>query len=86
MLWCMRTTLTLDDDVAVRLERLRRTRNLRFRQVVNEALREGLNLLEAPPAPGAPVRTVELELGRCLIGTVDDVGDALALAEGNGFR
>jgi len=38
----MRTTLTLDDDVTVQLERLRRARDASLKDLVNEALRRGL--------------------------------------------
>ena len=38
----MRTTLTLDPDVADRLRRLARERGLPFKQVVNAVLRRGL--------------------------------------------
>ena len=37
----MRMTLTLDDDVSVQLERLRRTRAGSLKNLVNEALRRG---------------------------------------------
>jgi hypothetical protein len=39
----MRVTLMLDDDVAAALERVRRTRNASLKDVVNDALRRGLN-------------------------------------------
>jgi hypothetical protein len=38
----MRTTLTLDDDVAARLKELARRRRLTFKQAVNATLRRGL--------------------------------------------
>jgi hypothetical protein len=38
----MRTTVTLDDDVAEALKRRVRDRDLPFKQVLNEALRAGL--------------------------------------------
>lgn len=38
----MRTTLTLDDDVAAAIERRRRERGTRLREEVNELLRTGL--------------------------------------------
>jgi ribbon-helix-helix CopG family protein len=38
----MRTTLTLDDDVAAILERLRKSRDASLKDLVNEALRRGL--------------------------------------------
>jgi len=34
----MRTTLTLDDDVAVALERLRRNRRMGLKQLINEGV------------------------------------------------
>jgi plasmid stability protein len=38
----MRTTLTLDDDVAAKLKAEQRRAGRTFREVVNEALRQGL--------------------------------------------
>jgi hypothetical protein len=49
----MRTTLTLDDDVAILLKRLSEERQMSFRTLVNEALREGLRQLEAPASQPA---------------------------------
>jgi Arc/MetJ family transcription regulator len=86
MLWCMRTTLTLDDDVAAKIERLRKTRNESLRDLVNEALREGLKSLAAPKGKGVPFRTEAVDLGRCLVGNVDNVAEVLAVAEGESFR
>ena len=39
----MRTTLTLDEDVAAALYRLSRERGVSFREVVNSTLRAGLH-------------------------------------------
>ena len=82
----MRTTLTLDDDVAKRIERLRRQRNLTLRDVVNRALREGLPQLETPNRPRNAHTTKAVSLGGCLIGNIDDVAEVLAVAEGDGLR
>lgn len=82
----MRTTLTLDDDVAAKIERLRKTRNASLKDLVNEALREGLKHLAASPRRRVPFRTEAVDLGRCLIGNVDNVAEALAVAEGESFR
>jgi hypothetical protein len=38
----MRTTVTLDDDVAASLARLQRERGLTFREAINSTLRAGL--------------------------------------------
>ncbi len=80
----MRTTLTLDDDVAAALERLRKTRKLSLKRAVNDTLRRGLAQAKAPAAPRA--RTRPVSLGRCLIGSVDNVSEVLARAEGESFR
>ncbi|UCF98993.1 MAG: hypothetical protein JSV89_05505 [Spirochaetaceae bacterium] len=82
----MRTTLTIDEDVAVQLQRLRRSRNRGLKQIVNEALRRGLKQMSEEEKPYSNFRTRSVSLGRCLIGSIDDVSDALAIAEGENFR
>ena len=82
----MRIILTLDDDVAAALERLRKARKLSLKRAVNEMLRRGLAQASAPSAPRARVRTRAVSLGRCLIGNVDNVSEVLARAEGESFR
>jgi hypothetical protein len=82
----VRTTLTLDDDVAALLARVRRERALGLKEAVNEGLRIGLRELNAPPRRRGPFRTRSVELGRCLVGELDDVAEALAAAEGDSFR
>ena len=81
----MRTTLTLEDDVAAMLERVRSSRRLGLKEAVNEALRQGLTQMAAPPAR-REYRTRGRDLGQCLIGSLDDVAEALAIAEGEDFR
>ena len=83
----MRTTLTLDKDGAIALERLRKARKASLKQVVNEALRQGLARMAAPPAaPRRPFRTRARSLGRCLVGNVDNVAEVVAVAVGERFR
>jgi hypothetical protein len=77
----VRTTLTLDPDVAARLDRVRRRRGVPLKRVVNDALREGLSRLE-DPAPAAAFTTRTVSLGRSRLGSLDDVAEALELAEG----
>ena len=38
----MRTTLTIDDDVAAKLRQIARERDISFKQALNDALRHGL--------------------------------------------
>jgi hypothetical protein len=74
----MRTTLTLDDDVAAALERLlRRSRRLGLKPLVNEALRRGLRDMGKRQGPREPVRTRAVALGRVRIATIDNIGEAL---------
>lgn len=82
----MRTTLTLDDDVAKLLSRLRDRRKASFKEVVNAALREGLRHLNAPRPRVKPYRTRAVSLGRCLVGSIDNVTEVLAAAEGEDYR
>jgi hypothetical protein len=82
----MRTTLTLDDDVAALLSRLQRTQKKSFKQLVNQALREGLKQMNASAPRRKHYQTGGSDLGRCLIGNLDDVAEALAVAEGERFK
>ncbi len=83
----MRTTLTLDPDVATALERLKEERGLTLKAAVNEALRHGLKALAAPAGPARePYRIRPWNAGRLLVDNVDDVAEALAAAEGEAFR
>jgi hypothetical protein len=82
----MRTTLTLVDGVTAQLERVRRARHARFNEVVNEAFREGLQDVSGPRQPLRAFQTRPVDLGHCLIGFVDDVTEALAVAEGEDQR
>jgi hypothetical protein len=82
----MRTTLTLDDDVAVQLEDLRRSRDVAFKAVVNEALRRGLKAMTAPTSPAEnPFRTRAFDLGELKTASLDNIAEVLALAEDEAF-
>jgi hypothetical protein len=59
----MRTTLTLDPDVADRLRALARERGLPFKQVVNNVLRRGLHDGPGPPAFRVEARPLGLRPG-----------------------
>jgi preprotein translocase subunit SecF len=81
----MRTTLSLDDDVAVLLEQVRKRRKGRLKEIVNQALREGLTRMTRVRKRVTQYRTPETSLGRCLVGSLDDVAEVLAVAEGERF-
>ena len=78
----MRTTLSLDDDVAALLEQMRKARDTTFKQIVNDALREGLARLSSPVETQV-FRTQPIDLGRCYFPSLDNVWDVLDEAEGN---
>lgn len=82
----MRTTLTIDDDVAAELERLRREREARFKDVVNEALRRGVREMTSPPKKRKPFRTKTFDCGRLLIDNIDNVWEVLEQIEEEKFR
>jgi hypothetical protein len=82
----MRTTLTIDDDIAVELQRVRRTHDARLKDVVNDALRRGLREMTSEPKPRKPFRTRPFDPGRVLIDNLDNIAEVLALIEGEAFR
>jgi hypothetical protein len=52
----MRTTLTLEDDVAAKLEDYARRKRVSFKEAVNTVLRRGFTAPEARRAEGQPFR------------------------------
>jgi len=81
----VRTTLTLDPDIAVELERLQRARNTSFKAVVNEALREGLRQLDKPSRHRS-FHTHSVDLGKPRIANIDDIAETLAVSDCDAFR
>lgn len=81
----MRTTLTLDPDVSVALEALRRERGLSLKDAVNDALRRGLRAMAEGQRGGATFVTESVDLGLARL-PLDNVAEALAAAEGESFR
>jgi hypothetical protein len=77
----MRTILTLDADIAARLRRLCRRRNARFKDVVNEALREGLRAIEEKPRSREKSWTQSVSLGGSRVGSLDNVAEILEIVE-----
>jgi metal-responsive CopG/Arc/MetJ family transcriptional regulator len=71
----MRTTVSLDDDLAIRLEQLRAERGTSFKDALNDVIRRGLSTLSE-----------RQQAGRRLVEDIDSVSNALAIAEGEAFR
>ncbi|OGO54798.1 MAG: hypothetical protein A2V84_05350 [Chloroflexi bacterium RBG_16_70_13] len=74
----MRTTLTLDDDVAAGLQRAARVTGRPFRAIVNDALRAGLEAREARTA--APYKVTPFDLGATV--ELDDIWGLIERLEG----
>ena len=79
----MRTTLTLEPDVAAQIERRRRARGTSLKQEVNDLIRAGLSAETTPTS--TDYRLPEFDVGELLI-PIDDVHGALAIAEGDDYK
>lgn len=84
MLRCMRTTLTLDDDVAALLKRAMKDSGCSLKEQVNEALRLGLTM-KAPAARRRRTITRTHDGGAARL-SFESTSEALALAEGDAFK
>ena len=77
----MRTTVTLDDKLELRLRKFAGEHNLRFKTAINEILSKGLDFLERPQSrkiyKGNP-KKVGLREGL----SYDNVSELLELVEG----
>lgn len=81
----MRTTLSIEDDVAVMLERMRKEENKSLKQVVNEVLRRGLARSPNNETNQKPISTPVLDVGGLRYPDVDNVAEVLAVAEREDF-
>ena len=77
----MRTTLTLDNDVATMLDKEARKSGHSFKQVVNDALRRGLTAAKQPARK--PFKVTPINLG---LPHYDKVEDLLEYLEGPDHR
>lgn len=73
----MRTTLTLADDVAAAVVRLRRERSIGMSEAVNELVRAGLTKQHRP---ASPFRQKSHDLGRG--SDFDNIADTLETLDG----
>jgi metal-responsive CopG/Arc/MetJ family transcriptional regulator len=76
----MRTTVNLDDDVAVAIERLRRERSIGLSQAINELIRAGLTAKR----PREPFHQRSQHMGIRM--DVTNVAEVLDLLEGPTHR
>jgi hypothetical protein len=81
----MRTTLTLDPDVAARAKKGAVKLCKPFKEIVNSALRLGLDQVLNPPA-AKPYRTKPRPLGLRPGLSYDNISELLARAEGEDHK
>ena len=81
---CMRTTITLEKDIAARLQRLKKKRP--FKELVNAALRAGLDEIEREPSMKTGRYSVAPVKGRPRRTDLDNVAELIAETEGDTFR
>ena len=81
----MRTTLTLDPDVAAKAKKSAARMGKPFKNVINSALRIGLDEM-LKPAAARPYRTRPRPLGLRAGYSYDNISELLALAEGEDHR
>jgi hypothetical protein len=79
----MRITVALDDDVAAMIGSLRVRRRCGLKQLINDALRQGLGEIASPvpPVPRASYLTPSHSAGRRLLPSLDNVAEVLAIVE-----
>jgi len=82
----MRTTLTLDDDVAARIEEIRTREQKSLKQVVNDLLRKGILLDRKTIKSKERYETPELSAGKSRFPDLDNVAEILSVAEEEEYR
>ena len=78
----MRTTVTIDDDVATKLQaEMRRQRSSNFKEILNDVLRRGL-LVKRELADSKPFRVRPRRMGKMQGLNHDNVDETLEYLEG----
>ena len=81
----MRTTLTIDADIAAELKRLQRQGDGTWKDLVNDALRRGLRDIDGKKKTRKPFQTKTFDCGRLLVDSLDNVWEVLDRVDGDKF-
>jgi hypothetical protein len=81
----MRTTLTLDDDVAAAVEHRRREHKHTLKQEINELLRLGLEHVDEPRPEIPEFRVEPLDAGGLLI-DIDDMSAVIDMLDAEDWQ
>jgi hypothetical protein len=83
----VRTTVTLDDDVARALEQIQAQEHTTFRQALNETIREGLAARERRARlGGGQFKTTQARTLGPRLTSFDNTSELIALIEGDSYR
>lgn len=82
MIRCMRTTLTIEPDVAAEIERRRRKSNRGLKGEINYLLRLGLEKERDQTNQHPTFKTKRIDLGELKLTSLESVSDALLQTEG----
>jgi hypothetical protein len=83
----MRTTVTLDDDVAASLERIQTEERTTFRRVLNDTIREGLAARgHRGRDSAAPIKKTRTRSLGPRLASFDNTGEVIALIEGDTYK
>ena len=77
--------MTLDDDVAAELVSLQRSRDVSWKELVNDTLRRGLREMSGRPKKRSQFQTRAFSMGKQLI-NIDNTAETLARLEGETFK
>ena len=81
----VRTTLTIDPDIAVMAKKATQITGLPFKSLINQALRIGIDAVLSPKK-SRPYRTKGHAMGLRKGLSYDNIHELLAVAEGEDFR
>ncbi|NIP37804.1 MAG: hypothetical protein GWO07_02080 [Candidatus Dadabacteria bacterium] len=80
----MRTTLTLDDDVAAKIKEVMNKKGITFKEAVNSVLRNGLNIKTEKPSQAFKVHPKNLSPKISV--DYDNIGALLEQIEGESHK
>ncbi|MBY0278196.1 hypothetical protein K2Z84_22955 [Candidatus Binatia bacterium] len=83
----VRTTITIEDDVATEIARLQRLRDEGLKQTINAVLRAGIAAMTKPVRKSrTPYRTATASLGKPRLKSLDNIDEVLSFGEGEAYR
>ena len=82
----MRTTITIDDDVFRQIESIAEEQKRSRKDVLNDALRRGIRDTQQEKKREERFETKSMDLGQCLLPSLDNVAEVLTIAESDDFK